>query len=108
MRLSDNLEKNSYKHKLNRSANMYETSALQFFKTTKSELDAIQESISITILTILGITGIWSSFRLVLDEEAGKEIHESSILDFSDMISANNFALLDAEDNSGPLNLEEE
>ena len=58
-----------------------------------------------TFLTILGVTEILYSFRLVLEGKTGKEIPESSRLEFSEKFSANNFALSDAKDNpSGPLN----
>ena len=57
-----------------------------------------------TFLTILGVTEI-CSFRLVLEGKTGKEIPESSRLEFFENFSGNNFALSDAEDNtSGPLN----
>ena len=59
----------------------------------------------ITFLTILGVTEILCSFRLVLDGKKGKEIPESSRLEFLEKFSANNFALLDAEGNtSRPVN----
>ena len=52
----------------------------------------------------MGVTEI-CSFRLVLEGKTGKEIPESSRLEFIEKFSANNFALSDAEDNtSGPLN----
>ena len=58
-----------------------------------------------TFLTILGVTEILRSFRLVLEGKTGKEILESSRLEFLENFSANNFALSDADDNtSGPLN----
>ena len=58
-----------------------------------------------TFLTILGDTEILCSFKLVLEGKSGKEIPESSRLEFLEKFSANNFALSDAEDNtSGPLN----
>ena len=58
-----------------------------------------------TFLTILEVTEILCSFRLVLERKTGKEIPESSRLEFLEKFSANNFALSDAEDNtSGPLN----
>ena len=45
------------------------------------------------------------NFKLVLDGKTGKDIPESSRLEFLENISANNFALSDAEDNtSDPLN----
>ena len=58
-----------------------------------------------TFLTILGVTEILCSFKLVLEGKTGKEIPESSRLEFLEKFLANNFALSDAEDNtSGPLN----
>ena len=48
---------------------------------------------------------ILCSFKLVLEGKIGKEIPESSRLEFLEKSLANNFALSDAEDNtSGPLN----
>ena len=45
------------------------------------------------------------SFKLVLEGKAGKEIPESSRLEFLEKFSANNFILSDAEENtSGSLN----
>ena len=45
------------------------------------------------------------SFKLVLEGKTGKEIPESSRLEFLERFSANNFALSGAEDNiSGLLN----
>ena len=53
----------------------------------------------------MGVTEILRSFRLVLKGKTSKEIPESSRLEFLEKFLANNFALLDAEDNtSGPLN----
>ena len=58
-----------------------------------------------TFLTILGVTEILCSFKLVLEAKTGKEIPESSRLEFIEHFSANHFTLSDAEDNtSGPLN----
>ena len=55
--------------------------------------------------TILGVMEILCSLRLVLEGKTGKEIPESSKLEFLEKFLANNFALSDAEDNtSGPLN----
>ena len=56
-----------------------------------------------TFLTILGFTEILCSFRLVLEGKTGKEILESSGLEFLEKFLANNFALLDAEDNTSGL-----
>ena len=58
-----------------------------------------------TFLTILGVTEILCSFKLVLEGKTGKEIPKSSRLGFIEKFSASNFALSDAEDNtSEPLN----
>ena len=57
-----------------------------------------------TFLSILEVTEILCSFKLVLEGRTGKEIPESSRLEFLEKFSANNFALSDPEDNtSGPL-----
>ena len=50
-----------------------------------------------TFLTILRVTEILCSFKLVLEEKTGKETPESSRLEFKEKFSANNFALSDAE-----------
>ena len=53
----------------------------------------------------MGNIEILCSFKLVLEGKTGKEIPESSILQFKEKFSANNFALSDAEDNTSmPLN----
>ena len=53
----------------------------------------------------MGVTEILCSFKLVLEGKTGKETPESSRLEFKEKVSANNFALSDAEDNtSDPLN----
>ena len=58
-----------------------------------------------TYLTIFGVTEVLCSFRLFLGGKTGKEIPESSRLEFLEEFSANNFALSDAEDNTcRPLN----
>ena len=58
-----------------------------------------------TLLTILGVTEILCSFRLVLERKTGKKIPESSRLESSEKFSASNFALSDAKDNTyEPLN----
>ena len=58
-----------------------------------------------TFLTIFGATEILYNFKLVLDGKTGKEIFESSRLQFLEKFSANNYALSDAQDNiSRPLN----
>ena len=56
-----------------------------------------------TLLTILEATEILCSFRLDLGENTGKEIPESSILEFLEKSSANNFASSNTEDNTSRL-----
>ena len=53
-----------------------------------------------TFLTVFGVTEILCSFKLVLERKTGKEIPESSRLEFLEKFSANNFALSGAEDNT--------
>ena len=94
---------------LKSSASMYEISGSQFFRTTtgiQSGPHAFDESrLVMTFLASRVVTEILCSFRLVLEEKTGKEIPESSRLEFLEKVSANNFALSDAEDNIfGPLN----
>ena len=83
---------------------MHESSDSQFFRTTTGILsgpDAFDESrFAMTLLTILGVTEILCSFRLVLEGKTGKEIPESSRLEFLEKFLANNFALSDAEHNN--------
>ena len=88
---------------------MYESSGPQFFRTTNgipSGPDALDESrFVMTFLTILGVIEILCSFRLILEGKTGKEIPESSRLEFLEKSLANNFVLSDPEDNtSRPLN----
>ena len=109
MRPSNNLENKTPLDTLQSSGSMYESSGSQFFKSTtgiQSGPDAFDESrFVMTFLTILGVTEILCSFRLVLERKTGKEIPESSRLEFLEKILANNCALSDAEDNnSGQLN----
>ena len=60
-----------------------------------------------TFLTIFGVMEILSSFRLGLEGKTGKEIPESSILEFLEKFLANNFALSDSEGNkTNPMNRE--
>ena len=56
-----------------------------------------------TFLTILEVTEILCSFKLVLEGKTGKEIPESSRLEFLVKFSGTNFALSDAEDNTSRL-----
>ena len=91
------------------SDSIYESSGSQFLRTAtgiQSAPDTFEESrVVMTYLTILWATEIFCSFGLVLEEKTGKEIPESSKLEFLEKLLANNFALLDAEGNtSGPVN----
>ena len=84
-------------------------SGSQFLRNTtgkQSGPDAFGKSrFVMTFLTILEITEILCSFRLVLEGKTIKEIPDSSRLEFLEKFLANNFALSDAEDStSGPLN----
>ena len=56
-----------------------------------------------TFLPILGVTEILYSFRLALEKKTGKEIPDSSRLEFIERFSANNYTLLDAEDSTSGL-----
>ena len=58
-----------------------------------------------TFLTILEVMEVLCNFRLVIEGKTGKEIPESSSLEFLEKFLANNFALSDAEDKtSSPMN----
>ena len=61
---------------------MYESSGSQFFRTTTGiQLGPYvfdESRLIVTFLTILGVTEILHSFRLVLKGKIGKEIPESS------------------------------
>ena len=52
-----------------------------------------------TFFTILGVTEILCSFKLVLEGKRGKEIPELSRLEFLEKFSGNNFVLSNGEDN---------
>ena len=79
---------------------MLESSGTQLFRTTtgiQSRPDAFSKlRFIMTFLTILKVTEI-CSFKLVLEGKTGKEIPESSRLEFLEKFLANNFALSDAE-----------
>ena len=88
------------RHLLKSLASMQKCSGSQFFRTTigiQSGPDAFDKSRFImTFLTILRVTEILCTFRLVLEGKTGREIPGSLRLEFS----AINFALSDAEDNT--------
>ena len=100
-------KQDSFRHVLKSSAIMNESSGSQFFRTTTvipSGPDAFDESRFImTFLTILAVTEILCSFKLVIQWKAGKEISESSRLEFLEKISGNNFALSESQYNSSGL-----
>ena len=76
---------------------MYESLGSQFFRTgtgIQSGTDAFDKlRFVITFLTILGFIEILCSVRLILEGKTGKEIPESSRLEFIEKFLANNFAL---------------
>ena len=66
--------------------------------------DAFHKSkFAVIFLTILGVTEILRSFRLFLEGKTGKKIPELSRSEFLEKFSANNFTLLDAEDDTSGL-----
>ena len=93
-------------HILKSSASMCESSGSIFFRATtgiQSGPDAFDElRFVMTLLTILGVTEILCSFRLVLEGKTGKEI-ESSRFKFLERFLANNFTLWYGEDNTSEL-----
>ena len=106
MRPSNN---DSFRYILKISASMYERSGSQFFRTIsgiQAGPDTFDESRFVkTFLTILRLTEILCSFRLVLEGKIGKEIPESLRLECLEKFLANNFFLSAAEGNtSGPFN----
>ena len=86
---------------------MYKSSGSQFFTTTtgiQSGPDAFDESRF--VMNLFNHPGSYRNImqlRLVLEGKTGKRIPEPSRVEFLEKILANNFTLLDAEDNvSGP------
>ena len=62
-------------------------------------------NVTLSFLAVLGVTEILCSFRFTLEKKTGKEIPDSSRLEFLGKFSENNFTLSDAKDNtSGLLN----
>ena len=88
--------------KNNGNIGSYESLGLRFFRTTtvfQLIRDMWEESKQIMpVLFILGGTYIFSSFKLILERKAVREIHEPSRLGFSRKISENKFTLLLAND----------
>ena len=69
----------------------------------RSGPDAFDESRFLMTITILGITEILCSFRLVLEGKTSKEVPKSSRLEFLEKFLSNNFALSDAEEKTSGL-----
>ena len=103
IRRSNNLENKILSDILKVLASMYESSGSQFFRTTagiQSRPDAFNKSVLVmTFLTNKEVRMI-CHFRLDLEGKAGKEIPESSRLEFLEEFSANSFALSNAEGNT--------
>ena len=107
MRPSNNLENKTPSDTLKCLASMYDSSCSQFYRTTteiQSGPDVHEESrLFMTFLTSFGVTEILCSLRLIIEGKTRREIPDSS-LKFLEKFLANNFALLDVEDNtSAPL-----
>ena len=89
------------------SARMYGNSRSQVFRTTtgiqSGAYNFDESEFVMTFLTTLGVTEILCSLRLVLKGKTGKEIAESSRLEFSEKFLTKIFALKDAEDNTSRL-----
>ena len=83
-----------------RNAGMHESLGSQFLRITtgiQSGPDTFDESkFVMTFLTILGVTEISWSFRLVVAGKTGKEIPAPSTLELLEKLLAKNFALSDA------------
>ena len=83
------------------SASLYDSSGLQFFRTThgiQSGAGVSDESrFVMTFLILLGVTKILYSFELAPEGKTAKEITASSRLEFLEKILANNFVSSDAE-----------
>ena len=77
---------NNLRHILKSLASTYESLGSQFCRTKtgiQSGPDVFDESrFAMTFLTILGVTDILCSFRLVLERKTVKDIPESSRLEF--------------------------
>ena len=88
-------KQDSFRHILESSVSMYESSGSQFFRTTtgiQSGPDFFDESrFVMTFLTIFGIMEILCNFRLVLERKTGEVIPESSKLESLEKFLANNF-----------------
>ena len=87
MRHSNNMKsKIPFRYTLRSSANIYESSGSQFFRTITGILsgpDAFEKPrFILTFIIILGVTEILRSFKLVLEGKTGKVTPELSSLVF--------------------------
>ena len=77
---------------------MYERSVSYFYRTAneiQSGPDAFNESrFAMTLLTILGVTEVLCKFRLVLGGKTGKEVLESSRLEFLEFFFSTQFCFI--------------
>ena len=89
------VKQESLRQLLKCSASTSQKSGSHFFRTNtgiQSGPGALDESrLVMTFLTILKVIELLCSFRLVLEEKTGKEITESSKLEFLEKILANTF-----------------
>ena len=90
------------------SASIYKSSGSQFFSITieiQSRPGVFDELRSVMTFSVkLVVTGIFYSFRLILERKAGEEMSKSSRLELLEKFSSNRFGLSDAGGNaSGPL-----
>ena len=78
-----------------------------FHKSSFSLSKQTNKNVAYRIFNYDLLTNLWvrilCSFRLVLEKQEGKEINESSRLEFIKKFLINNFALLDAEYNTSGL-----
>ena len=84
-----------FRHILESSVSMYESSGSQVFRTNTGIPSGPgffdQARFVMTFLTIFGIMEILCNFRLVVEGKTGKEIPESSKLESLEKFLANNF-----------------
>ena len=97
-------KKDSFRHRLKSSADMYESLCSQFLRIIteiRSGSDAFDKPrLIMTFLTIFWVKEKSCQFRSFTEEKAGKKIPESSRLESLLSFWANNFSLSDAEDNT--------
>ena len=94
---------------IERSADIYESSELKLCRTSTGIQSGskvlVKSSTIMAFLIILEVTGVFWSFRLVLEGKVDKEPLESSRKEFSEHVSVTNFAWSNSEGNTlGSLN----